>query len=63
MTTADSTNRDQPSVRLPESEQLFCGFVIDEQGQERAITEAMIREACLALEQAAITGLHAHLPR
>lgn len=52
-----------PSVRLPELESIFCGFIIDEQGRECAITETMIHDACQALEQAAITGLHAHPPR
>lgn len=62
MSNADTPDRDPPSVHLPEMEQLYCGFVIDEEGHEHAITEAMIREAILALEQDAITGLHAHLP-
>lgn len=63
MDLSDRPDDDLPSVHLPRMEQIFCGFVIDEQGCERAITETMIREACQALEQAAITGLHAHLPR
>lgn len=40
----------------------FGGAVIDPEGNEIPITEDMIQEACAALEQQSITGLHARTP-
>lgn len=40
----------------------FGGAVIDPEGNEVPITADMIQAACAALEQQAITGLHAKTP-
>jgi|GEM_PF-3154822 len=40
----------------------FGGSLIDDDGNEIPITSTMIQDACTALEQHAITGLHARAP-
>ena len=40
------------SAKPAASEQPSQGYVLDEQGQEHPITEAMIQQACRELEQA-----------
>lgn len=40
----------------------FGGALIAPDGREIPITDSMIREACLALEQQAFIGLHSHNP-
>lgn len=43
--------------------QRFGGAVIDAAGREIPITEHMVQDACRALEQQAIIGLHARPAR
>lgn len=47
-------------MQTPEEDlkQRFVASVVDEEGREIPITKAMVQDACSALEQEAITGLH-----